>query len=259
MMMYFYIKSIPYMKSKLTFLFLTVLLISCNNKNSLSFEPLSVQTEACENCTSVQIDIPKATGKTKLSATINSALEGEIIALLNFDEENNAKNLEEAKDAFLNDHEVLSNKFLEESIPWEASVEGSISFENDELITIKLASYIFTGGAHGYGTNRFLNFDKLKGIELYQENLFNNLKDFTLFAESQFRQQENIPVNNSINSTGFMFENELFYLPSNIGYTENGLLLFYEPYEIASFADGPITLTIPYKEANLFLKYPKKP
>ena len=85
------------MKSKLTCLLLCFLFFACNNKNSLSFEPLTITTDSCENCTSVRIEIPQASGETKLSKTINNALEGEIIALLNFDEESNAQNLEEAK------------------------------------------------------------------------------------------------------------------------------------------------------------------
>ena len=259
MKLYFYIKSNLSMKSKLTCLLICFLFIACNNKDTLSFEPLTIATDSCENCTSVRIEIPEATGKTKLSKTINAALEGEIIALLNFDEASNAQNLEEAKEAFLYDYEELNGKFPEESMPWEATIEGNIAFENENIITIKLESYIYTGGAHGYGTNRFLNFDKISGKELYQEDLFNNLDEFKTYAETLFRKQENIPAEGSINNTGFMFETENFYLPDNLGYTETGLLLFYEPYEIASFADGPITLTIPYPEANTFLKYPKKP
>lgn len=246
------------MKSKLTCLLICVILIGCNNKNSVSFEPLTITTDSCENCTSVRIEIPQATGKTKLSKTINNALEGEIIALLNFYEESNAQNLEEAKETFLNDYKEVNGKFSEESMPWEATVEGSITFENESIITIKLESYIYTGGAHGYGTNRFLNFDKLNGAELYQENLFTDLEEFKTFAETLFRKQENIPAEGSINDTGFMFETERFYLPDNMGYTENGLLLYYESYEIASFADGPIILTVPYAKANAFLKYPNK-
>ncbi|MEP2236828.1 MAG: DUF3298 and DUF4163 domain-containing protein [Maribacter sp.] len=246
------------MKSKLTCLLICFLLLACNNKNSLSFEPLTIATDSCENCTSVRIEIPQANGKTKISKTINAALEGEIIALLNFYEESNAQNLEEAKETFLDDYKEVNGKFPEESMPWEATVEGNITFENESIITIKLESYIYTGGAHGYGTNRFLNFDKLNSTELYQEDLFTDLEEFKTFAETLFRKQENIPAEGSINDTGFMFETERFYLPDNMGYTENGLLLYYEPYEIASFADGPIILTIPYAEANTFLKYPKE-
>ena len=107
MKLYFYLKSIFYMKSKLTCLLICFLILACNNNNSLSFEPLTIATDSCENCTSVRIEIPEATGKTKLSKTINSALEGEIIALLNFDEESDAQNLEEAKEAFVYEGPML--------------------------------------------------------------------------------------------------------------------------------------------------------
>src|SRR5690606_11666613 len=63
-----------------------------------------------------------------------------------------------------------------------------------------------------------------------------------------------IPATESINSTGFMFENDVFYLPRNIGFTDDGLLLVYERYEVASYADGPIRLTFPYPEIGRFLK-----
>lgn len=258
MKLYFYTKSNFSMKSKFTCLIICILLFACNNKNTLSFEPLTIATDSCENCTTVNIEIPNAKGNTKLSETINSALEGEIIALLNFDEESNAQNLEDAKKAFVFDYEELNGKFPEESMPWEANIEGTITHENEEIITIEIQSYIYTGGAHGYGTNRYLNFDKVKGSELYQENLFKDIDGFKSFAETLFRKQENIPATGSINDTGFMFETESFYLPDNIGYTENGLILFYEPYEIASFADGPIILTIPYTDANPFLNFPQK-
>lgn len=246
---------------KLNFLSLLffLFLIACNNEETTTFEPLSITNNSCEDCTTVVIEIPKALGKTKLSETINTALQEEIIALLNFDEISHAQNINNAVVAFINDYEELNNKFPEESMPWEASIHGSIVFENKDILTIKLESYIFTGGAHGYGTNRFLNFEKKNGNELDLKDLFKNEDDFKLLAESIFKEQENIPTNAEINSTGFMFETEVFSLPDNIGYTENGLQLFYEPYEIASFADGPIIVTIPYNEANKHLNFSIQP
>tara|TARA_R110002051_G_scaffold71624_5_gene129375 strand:+ start:17067 stop:17810 length:744 start_codon:yes stop_codon:yes gene_type:complete len=242
---------------KLNFLSLLffIFLIACNNEETTSFESLTIKNNLCEDCTTVVIEIPKAVGKTKLSETINTALQEEIIALLNFDEISHAQNINDAVDAFINDYEELNNKFPEESTPWEASIQGAIVFENKDILTIKLESYIFTGGAHGYGTNRFLNFEKINGNKLDQKDLFKNEDNFILLAESIFKEQENIPTNAEINSTGFMFETETFSLPNNIGYTENGLQLFYEPYEIASFADGPIIIFIPYNEANKHLNF----
>jgi hypothetical protein len=50
-----------------------------------------------------------------------------------------------------------------------------------------------------------------------------------------------------------MFEKDHFYLPENIGFTEKGIKLLYNQYEVASYADGPIELTLPYKDIRKFL------
>ena len=143
--------------------------------------------------------------------------------------------------------------FPDESIPWEAKIDAEVAYENNDLITIMLNSYIFTGGAHGYGSTRFLNFEKKSGLELGRKDLFKNQGDFVDFAEERFRMQEKIPNDQSINSTGLMFELDEFYLPENIGFTQSGLKLLYNPYEVASYADGTIEMTIPYGEVEKFL------
>ena len=50
-----------------------------------------------------------------------------------------------------------------------------------------------------------------------------------------------------------MFENDEFYLPNNIGFTKNGLQLIYNQYEVASYADGPMSITLPYAEIRNYL------
>ncbi|WP_326935009.1 RsiV family protein [Flavobacterium sp. PL11] len=56
-----------------------------------------------------------------------------------------------------------------------------------------------------------------------------------------------------MNSGGLMFENERFQLPQNIFFTDTGLLLYYNIYEIASYADGATEMLFPYTEVNEFL------
>jgi hypothetical protein len=55
-----------------------------------------------------------------------------------------------------------------------------------------------------------------------------------------------------------MFEENLFSLPENIGLTAEGIKLHYNQYEVASYADGPIELTLPFPEVKQFLKIPGK-
>jgi hypothetical protein len=239
--------------------FLLVLIsFGCTKDDKITFKPISHLADECADCPQVKITVPKALGNAKVDKVINNALNEELIYLLNFNEENDATDIESAITSFTQGYMDLKKLFAEEATPWVATVEGLVSYEDKEIITIKLDSYLFTGGAHGYNTTHYLNFSKRKGIELNTEHLFKNKVDFEEYAEFKFRIQEEIPAHEHINSTGFMFETGRFYLPQNIGYTKQGIQLFYEQYEIASYADGSIVLTIPYSEIQKYLEHSPK-
>lgn len=241
------------MKHIITYLFLPVLLISCQDNRNVTFEALSLQNSKCEECPEVSIDVPKASGNRKLSKSINLALQEEVISKLTFDDELNAESIQQAIESFTNGYFELKKIYPDEAIGWKATINGLVTFEDNNLITIELQSYLFTGGAHGYGSTNYLNFNKKSGKEIDAWELFEDKEGFQKYAETQFRIQQNIPVNKSINSTGFMFDRDLFYLPENIGFTDKGLKLLYNQYEVASYADGPIELTLPYKDIQKYL------
>ncbi|MEO1011274.1 MAG: DUF3298 domain-containing protein [Bacteroidota bacterium] len=246
------------MKSVFRLIVLFLLGIGCKNGDNLTFEPLRLDGEACGDCPAVSIQIPHALGGTQLSTTINTAIKEEIIAILNYDEEVDAGTIPEAMASFKKGYLELKKLYSDETIGWEATVAGEILYEDAQLLTIALDSYIFTGGAHGYSAKRLLNFDKKKSKELENEELFKKTEDFQLFAEIKFREQENIPREKPINHTGYMFEKDSFSLPENLGFTKEGIHLHYNPYEVASYADGPITLTLSYGEVREYLaKRPK--
>ena len=149
----------------------------------------------------------------------------------------------------------MKELYPDESPGWKAEIFAEVSYEDPYMITLKMDAYTYTGGAHGYGFTRYLNFDKEKGSEMEAWQLFKNQADFERFAEGKFRVQEQIPKDQSINSTGFMFEQDSFHLPENIGFTWEGVTLHYNQYEVASYADGPIEVTIPYNEMQPFLNH----
>lgn len=247
------------MKVRFSFLILVLFFLSCEKDTKITFEPLSLTKETCNECPLIEVTIPKAVGKNKIDQVINTALREEVISILKFDDDMEVTTIEDAIASFESENKKLKEKFPEETTRWEATLVGEVTYEDKYILTISLNSYLFTGGAHGYSTIRFLNFDKTKAKELEQSELFKDKDSFTEFAETNFRSQEDIPNNALINSTGFMFENDAFYLPENIGYTKEGLQLFYEQYEIASYADGPIILTLPYPEVQKYLARPIEP
>ena len=253
------------MKHLLSLALLFLVLIGCSKTEKLTFETFKINEQAklpsgadCDDCPKVTIAIPKAVANSKIAKTINTALEEEIISLLLFDDELTVNNMGDALQSFAKGYQEMKTLFADESPGWEAQIEGTVIFEDTALLTIALNSYVFTGGAHGYTSKRYLNFDKTKGKELENWELFKNTKKFAQFAEAKFREQEDIPDAKSINYTGLMFERDSFYLPENIGFTEEGVQLLYNPYEVASYADGPIILTLPYKTVAPFLSVKEK-
>ena len=244
------------MKTLLLYALCVCLLFSCNKSkksDTLIFESTTIENTACSNCPNVSITFPKAVEKTKISETINSTLQRNIITTLLFDESLKIDSIPDAISSFTSAFNELQKQYIDESAIWEAKINAEITYENPSILSIELNTYLFTGGAHGYTSVQLLNFDKKQGNALKNSELFKDSLIFQNYAETQFRKQEKIALEQPINHTGFMFDNNTFYLPENIGYTKNGIQLLYNQYEVASYADGPIKLVLPYATVKEYL------
>jgi len=235
-----------------TILFLGALM-SCQTESKLTFEPTQLLGEICADCPKIAINIPNALDDSPVSEAINRSLREEIISIMSFSEDRTIDTMDKALQSFTDSYKELKTKFPDE-IQWEATIDGEVIYEDENVVTLILTSYSFTGGAHGYASTSYLNFDKQTGKELENAELFTDYEGFEDFAEEKFRKQEEIPASKNINATGFMFEGDSFHLSNNVGYTTEGLQLIYNQYEVASYADGPIVLVLPYNEVNPFLE-----
>ncbi len=239
----------------LFFFLLTILpLLGCENEAKLTFETTELKNKSCIDCPKIKITIPRALGETRIAEKVNTTVDEELIYHLKFEDSSNVNSVAQAMASFSQSYQNFKNEFNDEAIGWEANANGEISYENAFLLSLILDTYTFTGGAHGHSESIFLNFDKEKNVELENYQLFKDLEGFIDFAETKFRNDQEIPEQGSINATGFMFSGEVFHLPENLGFTEEGIQLIYNQYEVASYADGPIELLIPYADANQFLK-----
>jgi len=240
-------------------IFAVFLLISgCSNE--LSFKDQSFQkktTLPCnENCPEITVKIPIAKNAPVVADSINKKVFSVLKEIIYFGEKPyTSTDYNGLLASFIDSYEKLQKEFPNETFGWEAEVTGSIKYQSESVLNIEINHYTYTGGAHGYQGLRSLLFDPSTGKSIANDELFNDKAAFMAFAEKKFRAIYKIPANKSINATGLMFENEKFNLPENIFYTDNGLLLYYNSYEAASYADGPKELLLPYKEVNDYLVF----
>lgn len=237
------------MKQQLLALLVLLLMWSCREEQSLGMLPMTYTQESPR----VQLQIPQADTTLQLGRTINTALQDEIIALLAFDEAMAIQSIPEAVSSFSAGYTELIENF-DGTPEWEAIITADISYEDAHLLSIRMQSYLFTGGAHGFEEVRYLNFDKRRGRVIEGMNMFTNFAPVLTLAEDMFRISQAIPMGGDINSTGFMFEGDQFHLPETIGFDTHGMVLHYNQYEVASYADGPIVVTLPWAEVVPLLR-----
>jgi hypothetical protein len=246
------------MKQYSFLVFLLLLFSSCNRDLSFENETFKKKSDVpCKSeCPEISIDIPIAKNKKTVADSINKTVFLVVKEIVFFEEDSlKVNDYNSLAASFISSYEEMHTKFPEETFGWEAKIKGNIEFESNQIINIKIDHYTFTGGAHGYQGYRSLLFNPKTGKTILNNQLFKNEKEFKAFAEKEFRAKYHIPVSSNINATGLMFENDKFQLPQNIFYTQEGLLLYYNSYEAASYADGPKKLLFPYDQVNKYLKF----
>lgn len=246
------------MKQYTFLIFLLLTLVGCSKE--LSFENEMFEKESalpCEkDCPKITIDVPVAKNLPVVADSINNKVFSIIKEIVYFDEDPiKATDYKTLTASFIASYEEMHKKFPAETFGWEAKIKGDVESESDQIINIRIDHYTFTGGAHGYQGYRSLLFHSKTGKSILTDQIFKNKKEFTAYAEAEFRKKYKIPTASNINATGLMFENDKFHLPQNIFYTKEGLLLYYNSYEAASYADGPKELLFPYEEVNKYLKF----
>lgn len=203
-------------------------------------------------CTFISLTFPVAKNAEYQAANINRNIEQFLLNTIDYQDEGGLERPEELAENFIENYKETAAEFPEYELPWEATINGNILFEGPEVICIRFKTNMFTGGAHGYSSTNYLNFNRNSGKKLSTASLFT--PEFRSFVEEDFRTKHNIPMDSNINSTGMFFENDEFHLPANIGITENEIILHYNAYEIAPYAAGNFILTYKKNEIEEFLK-----
>ena len=244
------------MKHFLTFTLLALLMASCNNE--LAFEEKSYSKKStlpCDkDCPHIDIKIPIAKNVPIVADSINKKVFATMKEIVFVGEKPfPSTDYNGLTAAFINAYEEIQRKEPSEKIGWEAEITGKIAYQSDNILNIALKLYTFTGGAHGYSGERSLIFDPGTGKNIPNNKLFKDVPAFEAFAEKKFRKTYNIPEGTPLNATGFMFEDEHFALPQTFFFTDKGFVLYYNVYEIASYADGAKQILIPYAEMEPYL------
>lgn len=116
---------------------------------------------------------------------------------------------------------------------------SEILLETIGIICMRFDLQEYTGGAHPNYTTKYIIFDKTKKKELKISDLVikKSISNFWKIAETFFGNEA---------PSQLLFEPKFIH-PENIGINSNGIVLFYNRYEIAPYSSGDIQFIIPFE------------
>lgn len=207
-------------------------------------------------CPETNVDYLVVEGDGDFAQSVNKKNKQELISLLHINEDKpKANNVEEAITDFGKEYFEFKKDYPDSNEQYELKIEQEVKNKNEKTLVLETVFYINTGGAHGYGGTRFLNFDAKTGKYLTKEDLIKDIPAFTDFVEEAFRKQYQIPPQANINAKGFFFEDDKFALPENMAVTDDSVVLIYNPYEAASYSEGALRLFFPKKTVGKWFNY----
>lgn len=232
-----------------SFMFCIICLHSCKKEVVLNFSETNILVESDAI---VEINMPKAEGKTEASKNINNTLESFVNNALTVDAAKTAKasikeNITAFGESYTSFKAELGKLSLDNLPIWEAVVDGEVLYKNETIVCIAMNSSINTGGAHSNIITKFFNFNSTTGKPLEFQDLFNDVDGFKTIVKKYYDKEL---------LTGYVnpnvdFKEDDFQLPKTIGFSDDGIIIF---YDTLTPADEPLEFTIPYEVANKYLK-----
>ena len=185
----------------------------------------------------------------------NVWLNDEIKKILTYDSAMNFKDgFNKAKTNYFNEYkkelpgenDTLDLQFMN----YSRSQNIYVRYNEKNFVILESEEYMYSGGVHGNYGSSFFCFDLNSKKQLKLSDII-SADSITLqhLAEKYFRIQYN--VRSALNEV--LFENHL-PVNDNFYFNEKGIGFLYNPYEVASYAQGEINIFIPFQALQKFIK-----
>jgi hypothetical protein len=133
---------------------------------------------------------------------------------------------------------------------YEAYTDYTVTYNTDNILSLYFDQYEYTGGAHGMTYRISDNWDLYSGSRISLEDLFPNMTDYEEYIMNTIIQQidADMASGNQMYFEDYeqlvreSFDSNHFYL------AEEGVVLYFDLYDIAPYAAGMPTFIIPYGE-----------
>ena len=197
-------------------------------------------------CVSFDVQYPEFMG---LDTAVRASINERVNFILN-GSEGEPKSLQKMGDDFVKDYNEFMKEMPGYDLGWYFRGQVTVLISSDTLISLQVDTESFTGGVHPTYSTNFVNVEPKTGTAFlldamlrpgYQEEL-NRLGKEDLRNQLELGESDSLtlPIEEDL-------EDGPFELNDNYGFRKEGIVFYFNDYEVGSFAEGPIEILIPYE------------
>lgn len=201
-------------------------------------------------CALFEVEYPRFSGLD--SATVK-AIDARINFWLSGGNPQDVQPMKQLAEGFIAEY----NQFLEDmpgyGLGWYFKGKVSVLIASDSLVSLQVDTEEFTGAAHASFATNFVNIDPTSGRPYLLGALLRNgyESELTRLGEEDLRRQMALDESDSLSLN---FGDEGFKLNDNYGFRPEGIVFYYNTYELGSYAEGPTEVLIPYELLTPLMK-----
>ncbi|WP_205503610.1 DUF3298 and DUF4163 domain-containing protein [Rufibacter psychrotolerans] len=143
------------------------------------------------------------------------------------------------------------------NIGWQLTISSDVLYQTPARVSLKMNAVGYSGGAHGYDVTTLQSFDST-GHALRLTDMVTDTVELRKLVEQEFRKVRKLGAG-SFEQQGFYTQAGKLPFPQNLTLTPEGLLLYYNAYEVNAYAFGPTELLLPYAQLKTLLKQRYRP
>ncbi len=140
------------------------------------------------------------------------------------------------------------------SLNYVKEVKAAEAYETKNFITLYAKTHYYTTGDHGLDWMEYAVFSKRTCKKVaHWYDLFSDTAAVMKYAHEKMKKEKFIMFGYSLPDGGW-FQGKGFYLTDNFAVNPNGILFYYNVWEIAGYDEGITQLILPYGEIKQWLK-----
>jgi len=204
-------------------------------------------------CARFRVEYPQlSAGPAGVVATLNDAIRQMMLAPALAEE--GAEDLDQTAESFLAKWREAHDAFPHAATISEWFIDNRLQviYQDPQVLSLEMAELAYTGGAHPNSVNQYASFGLTGGKRLALSDLLvpHYAARLNAVAEPRFRELRQIPPDESLTAAGYWFDDDSFAVNDNFAVTDEGLLFYFNPYEVTAYAMGPTELVISREDLN---------